>query len=93
MAAAREGGIGAQGVETTVCGIVLHPAGHARSPAMHNAAFRALGLDAVYLAFDVPPEALGAAIAGARALGLRPRWDCTPTPPPSTPRPSIREPW
>jgi shikimate dehydrogenase len=38
---------------------------------MHNAAFAALGLDAVYLAFDVPPESLGAALAGARALGLR----------------------
>jgi shikimate dehydrogenase len=54
-----------------LCGIVLHPAGHTRSPAIHNAAFRALGLDAVYLAFDVVPEALGAAIAGARALGIR----------------------
>ena len=56
---------------TDLCGIVLHPAGHTRSPAIHNAAFRALGLDAVYLAFDVAPEALGAAIAGARALGIR----------------------
>jgi len=56
---------------TALCGIVLHPAGHTRSPAMHNAAFRALGLDAVYLAFDVPPAALPAALAGARALGIR----------------------
>lgn len=38
---------------------------------MHNAAFRALGIDAVYLAFDVAPERLGDAIAGARALGVR----------------------
>ena len=57
--------------KTALCGIVLHPAGHTRSPAMHNAAFRALGLDAVYLAFDVPPAALPAAIQGARALGVR----------------------
>jgi shikimate dehydrogenase len=56
---------------TALCGILLHPAGHTRSPAMHNAAFRALGLDAVYLAFDVVPAALPAAIAGARALGIR----------------------
>jgi shikimate dehydrogenase len=56
---------------TALCGIVLHPAGHTRSPAMHNAAFRALALDAVYLAFDVPPAALPAAIQGARALGVR----------------------
>ena len=56
---------------TTVCGIVLHPASHTRSPAMHNAAFAALGLDAVYLPFDVPPEHLGRAMDGARGLGLR----------------------
>jgi shikimate dehydrogenase len=56
---------------TALCGVVLHPAGHTRSPAMHNAAFRALDLDALYLAFDVPPAALPAAVAGARALGLR----------------------
>jgi shikimate dehydrogenase len=56
---------------TALCGILLHPAGHTRSPAMHNAAFRALGLDAVYLAFDVVPAALSDALAGARALGIR----------------------
>ncbi len=56
---------------TALCGIVLHPAGHTRSPRMHNAAFRALGIDAAYLAFDVPPDALGDAISGVRALGLR----------------------
>lgn len=59
------------GPTTELCGIVLHPAGHTRSPVMHNAAFGALGLDAVYLAFDVPPDDLGDAIAGARALGVR----------------------
>ena len=59
------------GANTALCGIVLHPAGHTRSPAMHNAAFRALGIDAVYLSFDVPPEALAAAVAGMRALGIR----------------------
>lgn len=57
--------------QTALCGIVLHPAGHTRSPAMHNAAYAALALDAAYLAFDVPPEDLPDAVAGARALGLR----------------------
>jgi shikimate dehydrogenase len=57
--------------ETALCGIVLHPAGHTRSPAMHNAAYAALGLDAVYLAFDVGPTELADAVAGVRALGLR----------------------
>lgn len=56
---------------TALCGIVLHPAAHTRSPAMHNAAYAALGIDAVYLAFDVPPERLAGAVAGVRALGLR----------------------
>lgn len=59
------------GPRTQLCGVVLHPSGHTRSPAMHNAAFAALGLDAVYVAFDVPPEALGAAVTGARGLGIR----------------------
>ena len=59
------------GAGTALCGIVLHPSGHTRSPAMHNAAFRALGLDAVYLAFDVPPAALAVAVAGLRALRAR----------------------
>jgi shikimate dehydrogenase len=61
----------APGAATALCGIVLHPSAHTRSPAMHNAAFRSLGLDAVYLAFDVAPAALPAAVAGVRALGAR----------------------
>lgn len=56
---------------TQLCGIALHPAGHTRSPAMHNAAFAALGIDAAYLAFDVQPENLAEAIAGMRAIGIR----------------------
>ena len=56
---------------TTLCGIVLHPAGHTRSPAMHNAAYAALGLDALYLAFDVPGPRLRDAITGIRGLGFR----------------------
>lgn len=56
---------------TALCGILLHPASHTRSPAMHNAAFEALGVDAVYLAFDVEPAELAAAVAGARALRIR----------------------
>lgn len=56
---------------TALCGIVLHPSGHTRSPRMHNAAYAALGIDAVYLAFDVPADRLGDALRGVRALGLR----------------------
>lgn len=53
------------------CGVVLHPAGHTRSPAMHNAAYRALGLDARYHAWDVPPDRLAAAVLEFRARGVR----------------------
>ncbi len=56
---------------TALCGIILHPAGHTRSPAMHNAAYAALGIDAAYFAFDVPPSDLPEAIAGVRALQVR----------------------
>jgi shikimate dehydrogenase len=53
---------------TALCGIALHPASHTLSPAMHNAAYAALEVDAVYLAFDVEPAGLAAAVAGWRAL-------------------------
>lgn len=56
---------------TRLTGIIGDPVAHSRSPAMHNAAFRALGLDWVYVPFPVRPEALPAAVAGLRALGAR----------------------
>ena len=56
--------------ETRVIGIFGQPIAHTRSPALHNAAFRALGLPYVYLPFSVPPAALGKATAGIRALNL-----------------------
>ncbi len=55
---------------TRVCGVWGWPVKHSASPAMHNAAFEALGLDLVYVPFAVAPEALTEAVAGVRALGL-----------------------
>ena len=55
---------------TRVLGVIGDPIDHTLSPAMHNAALRALELDAVYLPFHVRPARLGAAIAGVRALDL-----------------------
>lgn len=52
-------------------GVLGWPLEHTLSPAIHNAAFRAVGLDWVYLAWPVPPEMLRDAIAGVRALGAR----------------------
>lgn len=51
--------------------VIGHPIHHSLSPAMHGAAIASLGLDAVYLAFDVAPGALGDAVRGLRALGAR----------------------
>lgn len=47
--------------------LLAWPAGHSLSPAMHGAAFRALGLDARYEAVAVPPEGLAQAVAALRA--------------------------
>ena len=47
------------------------PVAHSVSPAIHNAAFRADGLDLVYLACAVAPDRLAAAVRGLWALGAR----------------------
>ena len=56
---------------SAVVGVIGDPVRHSLSPVLHNAAFAALRLDWVSVAFPVPPSALDAALAGARALGLR----------------------
>jgi shikimate dehydrogenase len=43
------------GGHTRTYAVLGHPIGHTLSPAMHNAALEALGMDAVYVAFDVEP--------------------------------------
>ncbi|HJT22098.1 MAG TPA: shikimate dehydrogenase [Nitrospira sp.] len=53
--------------ETQFCGVIGNPIAHSLSPAIHNAAFRTLGLNFVYLAWQV--EAIGDALNGLRALG------------------------
>ncbi len=54
---------------TELYGIIGHPVRHSMSPAMHNAAFRYCGMNAVYLAFDVVD--LKGAMGGVRALGVK----------------------
>lgn len=53
--------------KTQFCGVIGNPVGHSLSPAIHNAAFRTLGLNFVYLAWQV--DAIGDAVKGLRALG------------------------
>ncbi|MCS7049875.1 MAG: shikimate dehydrogenase [Verrucomicrobiae bacterium] len=55
--------------KTRIVGVLGDPVVHSASPAMHNAAFTAVGLNWVYVACHVPPERLAGAIRGARDLG------------------------
>ena len=43
---------------TELLGLIATPIRHSKSPVMHNAACRALGLDYAYLAFDIQPDQL-----------------------------------
>ena len=56
---------------TRLLGVIGHPITHTLSPKMHNAAFAASGLDYVYVAMDVLPEDLAAAVSGLEVLGFR----------------------
>ena len=58
---------------TRLLGVIGHPIGHSLSPRMHNAAFaqdgtRPAGADYVYVAMDVMPDRLPAAVWGLAVL-------------------------
>ncbi len=55
---------------TQIYGIIGYPVRHSFSPLMHNAAFKACRLNALYVAFEVPPENLRDAILGMKSLGI-----------------------
>ncbi len=55
---------------TRVAAVIGDPVRHSLSPRLHNAAYHALGLDWVFVAFEVPDGGTPAAIDAARALGL-----------------------
>lgn len=55
---------------TKLLGVIGHPIGHTLSPRMHNAAFDADGADYAYVAMDVMPDRLPAAVEGLSALGF-----------------------
>jgi len=52
--------------QTQLCAVIGNPVSHSLSPVMHNAAYRAAGLDYVYVAFRVVDVA--GCLAGMRAL-------------------------
>lgn len=56
---------------TQVAGVIGWPVEHSRSPAIHNAAYRELGLDMVFLAFAVHPDHGSDVAAAMRTLGIR----------------------
>lgn len=57
--------------KTEIYGVIGYPVKHTFSPMMHNAAFRSLGMNAVYLPFEVKPKDLKSAISSMRSLGVR----------------------
>jgi 3-dehydroquinate dehydratase/shikimate dehydrogenase len=57
------------GPQTAVYGVVGNPIAHSRSPEIHNRAYAALGLDAVYVPFLADDPA--AFLKAAEALGVR----------------------
>lgn len=61
---------------TTLTGLLGSPVAHSISPMMHNEAFNLLGLDYVYLCFDVGVDNLKTAVDGLKVMGVR-GFNCT----------------
>jgi shikimate dehydrogenase len=52
-------------------GVVGYPISHSLSPIFQNRVFEHLGLNAVYVPFEVKPENLKTALEGLKALGIK----------------------
>ncbi len=57
--------------ETQVYGIFGYPVKHSKSPTFQTFSFQSLGINAVYLPFEVKPEDLEQAVRSIRALGIK----------------------
>lgn len=57
--------------KTNVTGIIGNPVEHSLSPLIHNAAFKYLGLDYIYVPFLVAEDALEDAIRGSKSLNIK----------------------
>lgn len=53
-------------VDTKLCAVIGHPVRHSLSPTIHNAGFQSLGLNFVYLAFDITD--VESCLKGMRAM-------------------------
>lgn len=56
---------------TTLMGLIGYPLKHSKSPRMHNAAFKALSLDYVYMAFEVQDGKIKEALDALKVLGAK----------------------
>lgn len=56
---------------TKILCVIGHPIEHSMSPIMHNAAIQDLGLNYIYIAFDVPPNKLKEALKGFKSLNIK----------------------
>jgi shikimate dehydrogenase len=63
-------GVKALSGATRVAAVIGTPIRHSLSPALYNAAYDALGLDWLFVAFDVPAGRGAAAVEAVRTLGL-----------------------
>lgn len=57
--------------KTAICGTIADPADHTISPQFQGAAYEELGLNMVYLPFNVKADNIGDAVRGIRALNIR----------------------
>lgn len=57
--------------DTAVFGVVGDPIGHSLSPLIHNAAFRQIGFNGVYLPFLVPERNFSEFLKGAKSFGVK----------------------
>jgi shikimate dehydrogenase len=56
--------------KTRLAGVMGNPIAHTLSPAMHNAAFSALGINAVYVALPIPAEGVKGLLQTCTDLGM-----------------------
>lgn len=57
--------------DTEVYGVIADPVAHSLSPRIHNAAFRSIGANKVYVPFRVSREELPSFLANCREWGIR----------------------